>query len=564
VNNSLSSVFFTVLVVGGLILVGTSQFSTVKASANVIGILRSDTTWTKANSPYTLTGPVAVNAGVILTIEAGVTVNLGGYYIQVNGTLRTVGTSTDKVQFGDGQITFTSVSQGWNEQTGSGSIIENAVLSQTSISSTNSLKITGSTIAGEVIVGTSSIISNNVITGRNFSPETPPYALTIGGSSVISGNTIHGAESHGQAMVDVYDYYYAIKVNGHSAVISNNIITGDVTGDSMTISHNTLTGGINADSSTISSNTITGEVYGTSLVISNNTIAGGKPTYSWMRASDPSSAIRIGGDQSLISNNTITSPAGGFGITITNEWYGITFTKGNVYVLNNIISNSITGIRAAGDAIIQGNSISDSTGCNNAYVHDIGYGIEIGHITFHGFNSFEIGVGNVVIRHNKIRNNPVGIGGLEEGTATIENNIIVNNTKGIETGSQVTIRNNTITDSSIGIALNKSPLATINQNNIQNYSQYSVKLENIPNDVDATNNWWGTTDKQAIAQKIYDNKNDFNLGNVIFEPFLTEPNTAAAPASSPQIPEFPSLIALSLLILVTFAIAVALKRKKDR
>ena len=53
-----------------LITLSTFCFS----QTNVSGALSSDTTWSLANSPYTLTGNVLVTSGVTLTIEAGVTV----------------------------------------------------------------------------------------------------------------------------------------------------------------------------------------------------------------------------------------------------------------------------------------------------------------------------------------------------------------------------------------------------------------------------------------------------------------------------------------------------------
>jgi hypothetical protein len=127
--------------IGGFAIAGTTRFSTVQADAEVVGLLASNTTWTKASSPYSLTGPVAINHGVTLRVEPGVTVNLNGYYIRVNGTLTARGNPTDKITFNGGQITFTTVSNGWNEQRQSGCIIENAVISQTSISSSNPIKI---------------------------------------------------------------------------------------------------------------------------------------------------------------------------------------------------------------------------------------------------------------------------------------------------------------------------------------------------------------------------------------------------------------------------------------
>ncbi len=61
------------------------SFGSAQNGTNESGIISSNATWTQAGSPYTLTGNVIVNEGIILTIEAGVTVNLNNYYITVNG-----------------------------------------------------------------------------------------------------------------------------------------------------------------------------------------------------------------------------------------------------------------------------------------------------------------------------------------------------------------------------------------------------------------------------------------------------------------------------------------------
>jgi hypothetical protein len=63
------------------------------AATDVVGQIESDTTWTKAASPYTITGQVIVRAGVTLTIEAGVdiTVSENGSFV-VNGNLVAIGT----------------------------------------------------------------------------------------------------------------------------------------------------------------------------------------------------------------------------------------------------------------------------------------------------------------------------------------------------------------------------------------------------------------------------------------------------------------------------------------
>ena len=86
-RKSLLTAFLTATILSGLILVSTSPFSTAQASADVYGIISSNTTWTKSSRPYNLTGLVTISNRVTLTIEAGVIVNLNGYKIQVNAIL---------------------------------------------------------------------------------------------------------------------------------------------------------------------------------------------------------------------------------------------------------------------------------------------------------------------------------------------------------------------------------------------------------------------------------------------------------------------------------------------
>ncbi len=76
--------------------------------------------------------------------------------------------------------------------------------------------------------------------------------------------------------------------------------------------------------------------------------------------------------------------------------------------------------------------------------------------------------------------------------------------------------------------------------------------------MNATYNWWGTTNVQSINQKIYDNTDDFNLGKVTFEPFLDAPNRFAEPGelgslTIPEISQAPSWMILSVFIVVTLA-----------
>jgi hypothetical protein len=59
-------------------------------------------------------------------------------------------------------------------------------------------------------------------------------------------------------------------------------------------------------------------------------------------------------------------------------------------------------------------------------------------------------------------------------------------------------------------------------------NQENIRLATSQN-LNATYNWWGTTDVQAINQSIYDFKNDFSLGVVTFIPFLNSPANQTLP-----------------------------------
>jgi hypothetical protein len=152
-----------------------------------------------------------------------------------------------------------------------------------------------------------------------------------------------------------------------------------------------------------------------------------------------------------------------------------------------------------GDPIVSNNII---VGENAAY------GVRIG-----GENPSAIG-GNAYVTHNLIS-------GCQEASILVFSG---------NSNAQVEILNNTLV--SKGIVINAAAAPTVNFNNIEG----SVSLKQLATysqppltalDVNATFNWWGTTDAEAISQLIYDFKNDANLGNVTFTPFLTAPNPQA-------------------------------------
>ena len=230
VKKSLMSVFLIAIMISGLALVGNVHFGSAQNGTKVSGIIASDTTWSQANSPYSLTGPVAVNQGVTLTIEAGTTVNIGSYYIQINGTLVAIGNATKAIIFNGGTINFGQSSNSWNEQTQTGCIIEYSV---------------PSCIID--ISNASPLISNNQFTYSEYAYGDSRGIYVKGGSPIISNNTSNGY----------------IWVNGGA---------GNVTGVAL-ISENTINvsgiteGGIGCDSNNcnVIDNTLIGCVYAISV-----------------------------------------------------------------------------------------------------------------------------------------------------------------------------------------------------------------------------------------------------------------------------------------------------------
>ena len=314
-------ILLTIILVCGLTFVDGASLELAEASTPVNGIITADTTWTKANSPYSLTGPVRVNDGITLTIEAGVTVNLNSHYIQVDGTLMARGTSTEKIQI-NGINGFSPLSSSlaiasspagitFNDynRIGAGSIIENAIINSTSIALGNSDKINACTIIGSVGTGQSSIISNSQVIGQ----------IDTGGTSQILNNNISGK----------------IQALGGSSVISNNVITANgisfESTDNIVISGNTISQCNVAiqgrDYATITNNLIINNGVGILFgylggVVEENTIAQNQIGIKQNTLSVPTLTI--------IYNNFENNPfnyylAGqGFDIEVPQNWWGTT------------------------------------------------------------------------------------------------------------------------------------------------------------------------------------------------------------------------------------------------
>jgi hypothetical protein len=298
-------------------------------------------------------------------------------------------------------------------------------------------------------------------------------------------------------------------INGGSPKISNSFLENiDIWGGNPEIVNNTVVGGIG--------------IYAGSALIANNTVS---QQYHYFLGYDGAIVA-----QRYDRNNNI--------IIITRN--AIPFVSGNVIIGN--ISQVAQGI---------GFETENTTITNNTIYGFYGRGI-----------GFYEGTGNAMIYGNTIYDCSYGIGINETGllygdhnaVIIIQQNLIRNTTLGIDSTLSVTVENNTIENNAVGIATS-APLLVI-YNNIEGNNQ-SVYLT-ASNDLNATNNWWGTTDTQAISHSIHDFDDDSTLGKVTFVPFLTEPNPAVTPTPTPTITPYqkPQQTEQEILIVVAIVVAV--------
>lgn len=276
------------------------------------------------------------------------------------------------------------------------------------------------------------------------------------------------------------------------------------------------------------------------------------------------SGITVDSGSPLVSNNDIK---GSFNInggspSITNNSIDarIIVKGGSPIISNNKISDGIHADAKGGPVTITKNEITAKSGFTAIYVQGIHADIVGNKII--GNNSIGINgwlrISSVLIEDNQISNCTIGIradAGANANDMRILRNLIINNSVGIVFWGITDIQNNTIAQNSIGIQCGPSPLPfKIMGNNLQNNSQYNIEHIHL-NDLDARNNWWGTTDIQLINQSIFDRKNDSILGEVKFTPFLVAPNPEAPvipsnltplPTMVPETSNRPSLLPGSL------------------
>jgi hypothetical protein len=534
----------------------------------VIVVIGSDTTWTKADGPHELTGPILVNQGVTLTVEVGATVNLNGYELRVNGTLRAMGTSSDQILFTTGSIMFTEFSTPWDAQTGTGSIIQFAILDDVQI--VNSVPVS----VNENPVG------DNTVWTKEDSPVEFTSLVVVGAEEVLtieSGVTVNmngydlivkgtlrvfGDKSdkvHFNGGVSTARIHFTEASNGWDEQTATGCVIDHATLDrvnvvsnnSLKIANSNITFRVWIDkSSVLVDNTLSILlITGGSVVCSNNEIGRIEECHGSPELFDNTIDLIVGsGGSPVISGNSIKE----LGMIVTGKdvetrW----FTAESPTITSNTIHRGIYLV--ADSATITNNIITGYT-FNYTYLDwIIGQGWVQEYTANATFTTSGITLrGSGYVEGNTVSGCDKGI----EGGTKIVRNFLVDNEIGVLVRSPVIIQNNTFKANRVGIELYQ-PASTISYNNFEDNTQNSIHLFYLSDNIDASNNWWGTSDTQAINLTIHDYKYEFGLGKVNFIPFLSGPNQEAVPT---EIPEFPALMLLPLFLVVTCAVVFVRKR----
>lgn len=357
-----------------LTLLACAIFTVGDVHAQIANVaLTSNTEWTAAESPINFNGSVTVSSGVTLTIDPGVTVNIGYYGLYVYGTLTAQGNAGNQIIFNgpnDQQASATAIVF-WPQTTPSASassqsIIQFATLNGVGVSIESGMAVEidscsinyASAYGGTPIsVGSesSATISNNVIDVNLQGDQYSASVISESGSNAsIINNQFEGSFSYTNT---------AVSVNGGSPVISGNTFDATYCNNSCGVNVNSGTPQINSnqfdgdgwlvgvDDSSSSAFSVSNNVFsncfmgvdaqGGTLTVQGNQFLKGTDGIDI----DPPASVTV--TDNLIDSNSRYGINGGGTIsynTISNNQIGIHNPPSGVISENNIVGNTVNSI----------------------------------------------------------------------------------------------------------------------------------------------------------------------------------------------------------------------------
>jgi len=572
----ITGIMLTLLLIGMLTLILNLQPNSVWVaiysgqSTEVSGYISENTTWTLAGSPYIVVGDVIVESGVFLTIELGVVVKFtSGTNLIIDGSLIAQGNSTHKITFTSNATTPALGDWGRiNIRTG-GSYKE--VKWVRVEYSTDGIKgLANSNVTQSVFDRNGAGVSgsNIVVAESNFTRNTAGIAGSYPGGGNIT-DCLFEENDYGVWQgknLNIIQCSFTRNGKAFDNFLSGVIRDCQVYNNTIGIETNAL-----LDSSVqilgcqVINNENTGiyvSEYDTLIKDTNVTDNGGHGIAAFMdwywgrgRYIENSSILNNGGDGvsagcNGIYNSTVSGNGGG----------GVTYLFGTMSHCN-ISHNSGIGVKAFWESglieysEISGNlfgieidingdsstclALSHSRVCNNL---EGGIRATAGHDFSRGG---AIRVHDSIIDSNGkfgIKMNTTAWGGTANlPIHEVFDSTISNHTVGL-VGCLGVVSNSTINNNSqigLNVFSGCGLTTTIHWSNIYNNSLYNIK-NHFPygQDVNATNNWWGTTNETLIEELIHDYYDNYTLSRVLYEPYLTEPWPPTAENRPPTIDSF--------------------------
>ncbi|MBI2576910.1 right-handed parallel beta-helix repeat-containing protein [Candidatus Woesearchaeota archaeon] len=236
--------------------------------------------------------------------------------------------------------------------------------------------------------------------------------------------------------------------------------------------------------------------------------------------------LRSGSNDNRIINSSL---GGGFdtGVLIEDSDRNFIF---NSQIREFAYRNGIY-LSNAKNTTIEANNISSNGGASNPWSY-------AGGIAAYYSNG-------TLIRNNRVMDNyRYAVYAPTWGGLMIVNNTIVGNGRNgfdavyINVGENYKITGNNISfNNKSGIYFsNAKGINTISRNAFQGNGRYGIDYRGSP-DLDAGNNWWGTSNCSMIDNAIYDFADSKAVGNVFFMPFLDKP----FPEGSPEYCDYANL-----------------------
>jgi hypothetical protein len=441
---------------------------------NVSGVISANTSWTKANSPYIVTGNLLINSGVTLTIQDGVSVKVNGnYYIKIEGKIDAVGSSTSKIRFETNSLTPTKTNWlGIQIRPTGGSVINGDL----TYSSGSRLKyvIIKNAKKGVYVYNTGFFMSNMEFENNDYGVEIRST------NDILIDNSVFTSNNYG-----IYTEYESNDTDPTSTIqntyIQNSSFNSNNTGNYFFLNQRDFKN-LNVTNNIYNTNqiglTFSGGGYGSrvhSVILKSNTFIDniqngleiGQIYGEGSGGSLPPYPLIVEKNK-FIRNGVLWSYGGGIS-GVTSK-----FTK-------NIISNP------NGNGLLIKGETSKSDLFNNNFIYS-----NTNILTIQGL------YGNSYLPSNK----------------TFSYNTFIGNTTN-------------------ALIKTKGAGMVFNNNNFLPYQVQTVLQVDDANNVNSNNNYWGTNDLTAINQMIYDKNENFELGTASISSILNS-NENSAPITTPE------------------------------